>query len=908
MSATSVGQIGLDLVVNQKQFDKQLKGIGSVAKKAGATIAAAFGVKKLVNFGKESVKLGSDLQEVQNVVDVTFPHMTAQVDKFAQKAASSFGLSETMAKKYTGTFGAMAKAFGFSESAAFEMGTTLTGLAGDVASFYNLSQDEAYTKLKSVFTGETESLKELGVVMTQSALDSYAMANGFGKTTKSMSEAEKVALRYAFVQNQLSAASGDFMRTSDGWANQVRILQLNFESLKATIGQGLINVLTPVIKVINIIIGKLMTLANAFKAFTELITGKKSKGGSSGVKEMASAAGDAAAGMSGASGAADGMANSAKKAGGAAKKAAKDMKTLMGFDQINKVSEGKDSSGGGGASGAGMDFGSLADGENAADKLDKSMSKLLKRAKELGALFEKGFSIGFGDSEKRLISIQKHIKGIEKSIKDIFTDKSVIESANKMLDSLALNFGKISGSIANVGITIADNLVGGFDKYLNGSSSYIKNRIISVFDVSSDIANLAGNFSTAFANVFSIFSGENAKNCTASLIGIFSDGFLGVLELGMKFGEDFINLLVKPFIDNQERIKESIDNFMKPVSKMLETIHKSIRDTFEKLQKAYDEHISPMFQSFSDGWSEIAKTLLDGYNQYIQPVLDRLAEKFTKVWNEHLQPTIDKAIEFIGKVADAITDIWEKTMQPFISWIVGNIFPVIAPILEKLGNKFIDTLDTICGVADGILEALGGVVDFVAGVFTADWSRAWEGIKTIFKGVWDAMVSYVKAPINKIIGFINSLIRGVASGINSVVKALNGMSFKIPDWVPAYGGKKFGLNIHKVSAPQIPKLAKGGYVKPNTPQLAMIGDNRHQGEVVAPEDKMIEMAMKAAKMAAGTGGITKAELESIVNAAVMKIVAALTGLGFYIDSELIALAVQKGLKSLDERYNPVEFI
>lgn len=103
----------------------------------------------------------------------------------------------------------MSKAFGFGEQQAYEMATTLTGLAGDVASFYNISQDEAYTKLKSVFTGETETLKDLGIVMTQSALDSYALANGYGKVTTKMSEAEKVALRYKFVQDQLSLASAE---------------------------------------------------------------------------------------------------------------------------------------------------------------------------------------------------------------------------------------------------------------------------------------------------------------------------------------------------------------------------------------------------------------------------------------------------------------------------------------------------------------------------------------------------------------------------------------------------------------------------------------------------------------------------------------------------------------------------
>ena len=196
MAAESAGQIGLDLVINQGEFKKQLAGIQGMAKKAGLALAAAFSVKKLIDFSAQCIELGSDLQEVQNVVDVTFPQMSKQVDNFAEIPAASFGLSETMAKKFTGTSGAMAKAFGFSEQAAYEMATTLTGLAGDVASFYNISQDEAYTKLKSVFTGETETLKDLGVVMTQSATDAYALANGYNKTTAKMSEMEKVALRY----------------------------------------------------------------------------------------------------------------------------------------------------------------------------------------------------------------------------------------------------------------------------------------------------------------------------------------------------------------------------------------------------------------------------------------------------------------------------------------------------------------------------------------------------------------------------------------------------------------------------------------------------------------------------------------------------------------------------------------
>ena len=201
-------------------------GLANSFKKLGAAMAAAGVVDALIDFGKQAIELGSDLEEVQNVVDVTFTTMSKEVNKFAKDAQKTAGMSEKMAKQYTGMFGAMADSFGFAEAEAYEMSTTLTQLAGDVASFYNITQDEAVTKLKGVFTGESEALKELGVVMTQTALDAYAMSNGFAKTTADMTEQEKVALRYQFVMDQLASASGDFERTQEGWANQTRVLSL----------------------------------------------------------------------------------------------------------------------------------------------------------------------------------------------------------------------------------------------------------------------------------------------------------------------------------------------------------------------------------------------------------------------------------------------------------------------------------------------------------------------------------------------------------------------------------------------------------------------------------------------------------------------------------------------------------
>lgn len=375
----------------ERQTAKMKKSFGGL----GKVVASVLGVGAIVAFAKSCIDLGSDLAEVQNVVDVTFGKMSGAVDAFSKNAITQFGLSELTAKKYMGTYGAMAKSFGIVEEAGYQMSASITGLTGDVASFYNLSTDEAYTKLKSIFTGETESLKELGVVMTQTALDQYALNNGFGKTTAKMTEQEKVMLRYRFVMSSLADASGDFARTSTSWANQVRVLSLQFQSLKATIGQGLINAFTPVIRVINTILAKLQTLAAYFKAFTVALFGDA--GGSSDIADSM----DSAAGSSGA------VADNMDKAAGAAKK----MKEYtLGIDELNVLNpdEGSGGSGGGAGGGGSLDFGDMSgelfgevtvnqEIEKAVERLRKAIDAVKELAKPttdaLKRLWNEGLSL-----------------------------------------------------------------------------------------------------------------------------------------------------------------------------------------------------------------------------------------------------------------------------------------------------------------------------------------------------------------------------------------------------------------------------------------------------------------------------------------------------------------------------------
>lgn len=375
--AQADGTIIIDTLIDTKGFQKgsvnlqsQFSKLAGAAKKLGLALGGAFAVGKIVQFGKEAIELGSDLSEVQNVVDVTFGSLNSTIDSFARNAITQFGLSELSAKRYASTMGAMLKSMGLTTEQAAAMSMEITGLAGDMASFYNLSGDDAFAKLRAGISGETEPLKQLGINLSVANLEQYALAQGITKTYNAMTEQEKALLRYNYLLSVTSDAQGDFARTSNSWANQTKILAEQFNSLKATIGQGLINVLTPVLKVINTILAGLQAVANSFRQFTALLFGSAAGGATQAAQDIASGF-DAAAG---------GASDLAKETGKAAKEA---KKFLAGFDEITKVSEKNSSGGSGGGAGGigGVDFGgiNLGGGEPVEDNISPQIQAIVDK-------------------------------------------------------------------------------------------------------------------------------------------------------------------------------------------------------------------------------------------------------------------------------------------------------------------------------------------------------------------------------------------------------------------------------------------------------------------------------------------------------------------------------------------------
>ena len=227
-------------------------------KKIVSAISAAGIGKMLLSIGKDALQAASDLEEVQNVVDVTFGSAGAKkIEAWAKAAGDQFGLTETQAKRFTSTLGAMMKSSGLAGDEIVDMSTDMAGLAADMASFYNLDFDTAFQKIRSGISGETEPLKQLGINMSVANLNAFALQKGLEKTFDQMTQGEQTMLRYQYLMSATADAQGDFARTSDGFANATRMLQTNIDSLKTKLGEVLLPVVNDVISGVNEMLGAL---------------------------------------------------------------------------------------------------------------------------------------------------------------------------------------------------------------------------------------------------------------------------------------------------------------------------------------------------------------------------------------------------------------------------------------------------------------------------------------------------------------------------------------------------------------------------------------------------------------------------------------------------------------------------
>jgi len=252
--------------------EKKLKSFGDSATKIGKSMSL-FVTAPIILAGGAAIKMASDFQESLNKVDVAFKGSSGEVKNFAKTALESFGIAEGTALDMAALFGDMATSMGVSTSEASQLSTSLVGLAGDLASFKNINIGDVTTALNGVFNGETEALKLLGIVMTEANLAQFALEQGNLKSIKSFTQAEKVQLRYAFIMAKSANSIGDFARTSDGAANQMRIFQESIKELGALFGEVILPLFTKVVTKLNSILKGFKNLSPEGKKTIVVIAG-----------------------------------------------------------------------------------------------------------------------------------------------------------------------------------------------------------------------------------------------------------------------------------------------------------------------------------------------------------------------------------------------------------------------------------------------------------------------------------------------------------------------------------------------------------------------------------------------------------------------------------------------------------
>lgn len=874
----AVGQIALELGIDSSQIVNQLTGASNKAAKQATTIfsglgkkiAAGLSIAAVTKLTKDCIEVGSNVTEVQNVVDTAFKDLSWQADQWASNAMTNFGLSELSAKKYMGVFGQMSNAMGITGKAALDMAENVTGLTGDVASFYNLGTDEAYTKLKSIWTGETETLKDLGVIMTQTNLDQYALNNGFGKTTVKMTEQEKVMLRYQYVTSALSNATGDFVKTQDSWANQTRILSLRFEQLKASLGKGFIALFTPILRGFNSLLAGLQKLADGFAGFVQMLTGA----------DISSSMGSISADIAGIGDDAGGAADNVSGIGDAAKKTAKDIeKSLAGFDQINKLTEPTDDSS---SSGSGTDStsgigsvdlvpdvsGSTANVSSAISDMADKVKKALEPLKAIS--FDN--LVSSLDNLKRAVQplTEKLFSGLEWAYYNVLVPlaKWTIEDVlPAFLDVLAGCFDVVNSALD----ALKPLWMWAWDNFLKPVAEWTGGVIVDVLKgmasalegISKWIKNNQGPFDAIVVTIGAFAAAWKAVDLAEFLMN--AGGVVGLLN---KLKEATWGCVTAKIADKLETVqicamyaKEFISTLTESTVKLVKSAAAWVVDTAKKVA----DTAATVAYTTATWLAETATTAfgvaMSILTSPITLVIAALAALGVAIYElvKHWDVVKDAA----GKCWDWITDKWCKAgdwfkgiwqdiksaFSSFDNWL-QNIFNIdFSDSFGFIGNIMNAYLHNVSNIFGDVKQIFGGLIDFIACVFSGDWSEAWNGIVDAFGGIFSLIADIAKGPINMVIGLINGMLDGLESGINWIVRRVNALSFDVPDWVPVIGGDHFGFDLPEVGFGSIPYLAEGGYVKPNTPQLAMIGDNKHQGEVVAPEDKLLEMAQKAADMA-----------------------------------------------------------
>ena len=827
---TTAGQIGIDLILNSTSFKKSLNNIQTQANNAGSKISnsfskiakvvgTAFSVAMITRFSKECVSAAN----IQTEAETKLTTVMRQRMSASNKAISSVK-NYASALQETGVVGDEVQLAGAQQLSTFLK--TDDALKKLMPAMNNLAVQQNGVNVTSesmvnignlmgkVMQGQTSALTRVGITFS----DAQAQVLKYGN------EEQRAAMLSQVITDNVGNMNKALANTPAG---RIQQLKNSFGDMQETLGRGLNNVFSPMLGFLTKIVTKLSQVASGFENLTKKIFGdSNSEQSSAGMNNLSTGADDATASVD----------NNTKAINNNVKAKKKAERSLASFDKLNVLTKTNSSTSSGGKIST-----PTTGGNTSSNKKPKSNNKTTPKF-NFSKLYEESGLKNFFDKVQRGIdkvdwsAIAENCKNIFK--KSIPIAKAYLGQVKNVSKSALGAVGSFIGGIVQVSGKQLQTLTGGISKWLTKDQGKI---IGFINTIGTHLSKGFDNLSTFFDGAFDLL-GDSIDRVRPTMETAISDLLSGCTDLAGGIGtivsdgfEIATGKLVEWIENDSETIGTFFDNVQLQIADVLSFVGTVFSDIGTYLSDWWESDGSSVFSNICSMFTNIGTTLMNVYNEWIKPAWDAIVDVFQSAWKSYLKPIFEKIVSFFGKLGDCISAIWNNFLSPIVNYLVKTFGPILTNIFSAVGGVFKTVFSIVGDVVCGILDALGGLLDFITGVFTGDWEKAWNGIKSFFKGIWDAIWGIIKGAINLIIDGINLLWTGIYNAISAIVNAIGGVAGAIGDVF----GKDWSFSMPK-KAPLIPKLAKGGLVK--APTLAVVGDNPGASsgnpEVVAPLNKL----------------------------------------------------------------------
>ncbi len=810
---------GADFSGIKREMDKTQKVIGnfqtnvtSAMKKVGVALAA-IGLGKII---KDSITAASELEGaflgLQSIVEGqgrSFSKAKGFINEYindglvpltdavkAYKNLASRGYDDEQIKQ---TMNSLKDAAAFGRQSGLTLGEAVASATEGLKNENSLLVDNA---------GVTKNVAKMW--------EDYAKS--IGTTAKKLTQQQKIQAEVNGIMRETQFQVGDAAKYADTYAGRLAHLNKTLGDIQVNIGQAFMPIANFVVPLLQKLANWLSKVTAYMKYFMQALFGVKAI-----QSQVGAAAGDATTAQ-------EDYGKATEGAGKKVKKAAKEAKgSLAGFDEINSLADKAESAGdadgsggaAGGVGGAGFgDFGDFgmpeidtdaipAKIQAMADSIKSKFQEMQDNANGFGSIFAEVFS-GIGDALQPLYDA---VDPIKQSLAEIgvtflqWKDGVLVPILSYLLlnfiPSIVTGFVKDFAPVfANVAVWSVELLAKTFKNATDMMVSLWNGTWLPSLE---RIKNAWVDGNTSIANSLQSLWNGTIKPLVDYLLNSF------ILPIAKKVNEVlvpiFTDILVVAFKETGKTF-EWLANLMNDIYRtviepVFELIKKIVMDTLDVVKNLWEEHGQTLLGNLSELFEGIGNTFQKLWDEILDPIITPFLEMLTELWNKHLKGLVEEIGKFVMVLVNAALDIFNKFILPLVNFLIDTLGPTFAKIFKFIAEVVGNNIGAVIEFAKGLLKMLGGVIDFIAGIFTNDWSRVWTGIVSIFEGIVTMISGVFKGVLNNTIAIINAAIEAVMSGINSLIQGAIDLINAVPG---------IDIKVNPIPVPKIPKLARGGIV------------------------------------------------------------------------------------------------